>query len=121
LDAVITTIRESQSAEAALVNLRRQFNLSEEQGKAILDMRLVRLAALARSKVKEELKDVLKDIDYYHMLLADIQEIRKIIVADLLELQEKYGDPRRTDIGEDEASDFRDEDLIANEEVVVTL
>lgn len=121
LDAVITTIRESQSAEAALVNLRRQFNLSEEQGKAILDMRLARLAALERSKVEEELKDVLKYIDYYHMLLADIQEIRKIIVADLRELQEKYGDPRRTDIGEDEASDFRDEDLIANEEVVVTL
>ncbi|MGI9060509.1 MAG: DNA gyrase subunit A [Ktedonobacteraceae bacterium] len=121
LDAVITTIRESQSAEAALVNLRRQFNLSEEQGKAILDMRLARLAALERSKVEEELKDVLKYIDYYHMLLADIQEIRKIIVADLREIQEKYGDPRRTDIGEDEASDFRDEDLIPNEEVVVTL
>ena len=121
LDAVITTIRESQSAEAALVNLRRQFNLSEEQGKAILDMRLARLAALERSKVEEELKDVLQYIDYYHMLLADIQEIRKIIVADLRELQEKYGDPRRTDIGEAEAGEFRDEDLIPNEEVVVTL
>ena len=121
LDAVITTIRESQSAEAALVNLRRQFNLSEEQGKAILDMRLARLAALERSKVEDELKDVLQHIGYYHMLLSDIQEIRKIIVADLRELQEKYGDPRRSDIGEDEASDFRDEDLIPNEEVVVTL
>jgi len=121
LDAVITTIRESQSAEAALINLRRQFNLSEEQGKAILDMRLARLAALERSKVEEELKDVLKYIDYYHMLLADIQEIRKIIVADLREIQEKYGDPRRTDIGEAEAGEFRDEDLIPNEEVVVTL
>ncbi len=121
LDAVITTIRESQSAEAALINLRRQFNLSEEQGKAILDMRLARLAALERSKVEEELKDVLQFIDYYHMLLADIQEIRKIIVADLREIQEKYGDPRRTDIGEAEAGEFRDEDLIPNEEVVVTL
>jgi len=121
LDAVITTIRESQSAEAALVNLRRQFNLSEEQGKAILDMRLARLAALERSKVEDELKDVLQHIGYYHMLLSDIQEIRKIIVADLRELQEKYGDPRRTDIGEAEASDFKDEDLIPNEEVVVTL
>ena len=121
LDAVITTIRESQSAEVALVNLRRQFNLSEEQGKAILDMRLARLAALERSKVEEELKDVLQHIGYYRMLLSDIQEIRKIIVADLSELKEKYGDPRRTDLGEDEASDFKDEDLIPNEEVVVTL
>ena len=121
LDAVITTIRQSQSADAALINLRRQFNLSEEQGKAILDMRLARLAALERSKVEEELRDVLKNIDYYLMLLNDIQEIRKIIVADLRELQEKYGDARRTDIIETEASDFRHEDLIPNEEVVVTL
>ena len=121
LDAVINTIRQSQSADAALVNLQRQFNLSEEQGKAILDMRLARLAALERSKVEEELRDVLKNIDYYHMLLNDVQEIRKIIVADLRELQEKYGDARRSDIIEAEAGEFRDEDLIPNEEVVVTL
>src|SRR5438270_10389213 len=121
LDAVISTIRQSQAAEDALVNLRRQFNLSEEQGKAILDMRLARLAALERGKVEEELKDVLKNIDYYHMLLADIQEIRKIIKEDLRELKEKYGDARRTDLGEAEAGEFKDEDLIPNEEVVVTL
>ena len=121
LDAVINIIRQSQSADAALVNLQRQFNLSEEQGKAILDMRLARLAALERSKVEEELRDVLKNIDYYHMLLNDIQEIRKIITADLRELQEKYGDARRSDIIEAEAGEFRDEDLIPNEEVVVTL
>src|SRR5437667_4773636 len=112
LDAVINTIRQSQSAEVALVNLMQQFSLSEEQGKAILDMRLARLAALERSKVEEELRDVLKNIDYYHMLLADINEIRKLIKADLLELKEKYGDDRRTDIIESEAGDFKDEDLI---------
>ena len=121
LDAVISTIRQSQAAEDALVNLQRQFNLSEEQGKAILDMRLARLAALERGKVEEELKDVLKNIDYYHMLLDDIQEIRKIIKEDLRELKEKYGDARRTDLGEAEAGEFKDEDLIPNEEVVVTL
>src|SRR6266700_1412370 len=121
LDAVISTIRQSQSAEDALVNLQRQYNLSEEQGKAILDMRLARLAALERGKVEEELKDVLKNIDYYHMLLDDIQEIRKIIKEDLRELKEKYGDARRTDLGEAEAGEFKDEDLIPNEEVVVTL
>ena len=121
LDAVINTIRQSQSAEAALVNLMQQFSLSEEQGKAILDMRLARLAALERGKVEEELRDVLKNINYYYMLLADINEIRKLIKADLLELKEKYGDDRRTDIVEGEAGEFKDEDLIRNEEVVVTL
>jgi DNA gyrase subunit A len=121
LDAVINTIRQSQSAEVALVNLMQQFSLTEEQGKAILDMRLARLAALERSKVEEELRDVLKNIDYYHMLLADINEIRKLIKADLLELKEKYGDDRRTDIIEGEAAEFKDEDLIRNDEVVVTL
>ena len=121
LDTVITIIRQSQSAEAALVNLMQQFSLSEEQGKAILDMRLARLAALERSKVEEELRDVLKHIDYYNMLLADINEIRKLIKADLVELKEKYGDERRTDIVEGEAGEFKDEDLIRNDEVVVTL
>jgi len=89
LDAVINTIRQSQAADDALVNLRSQFNLSEEQGKAILDMRLARLAALERGKIEEELKDVLKNIDYYHMLLTDIGEIRKIIKDDLQELKEQ--------------------------------
>jgi len=121
LDAVINTIRQSQSGETALVNLMQQFSLSEEQGKAILDMRLARLAALERGKVEEELRDVLKNINYYYMLLADINEIRKLIKADLLELKEKYGDDRRTDIVEGEAGEFKDEDLIRNEEVVVTL
>src|SRR6266852_2610109 len=121
LDAVITTIRQSQTTEAALASLRGQFGLSEEQGKAILALTLSRLVALERQKVDEEYKDVLKSIDYYHMLLADISEIRKLIKEDLYELKEKYGDPRRTDIEEAEAGEFRDEDLIPNEEVVVTL
>src|SRR5258708_17157083 len=121
LDAVITTIRESASAEVALTNLMQQFSLSEEQGNAILDMRLARLAALERSKVEEELRDGLINIDYYHMLLADINEIRKLIKADLQELKGKYGDARRTDIGDAEAGEFKEEDLIRNDEVVVTL
>lgn len=121
LDAVITTIRQSQTTEAALASLREQFGLSEEQGKAILALTLSRLVALERQKVDEEYKDVLKSIDYYHLLLADISEIRKLIKEDLYELKEKYGDPRRTDIEEAEAGEFREEDLIPNEEVVVTL
>ncbi len=121
IDAVITTIRQSQTTEAAQASLRAQFGLSEEQAKAILALTLSRLVSLERQKVEEEFKDVLKSIDYYRMLLADISEIRKLIKEDLLELKEKYGDPRRTDIEEVEAGEFREEDLIPNEEVVVTL
>src|SRR6266567_1259320 len=122
LDVIIAVIRQSQSTEAELnIKLQQQFNFSEAQAKAILDMRLARLSALERARVEEELKDVLKNIDYYKMLLADINEIRKLIKEDLRELQEKYGDARRTDIVEAEAGEFRDEDLIPNEEVVVTL
>ena len=122
LDAVIATIRQAQVTEAEInVNLQKRFNLSEIQAKAILDMRLARLAAMERQRIEEELRDVLKNIDYYHMLLADIGEIRKLIKADMDELKEKYGDARRTDLGETEAGEFKDEDLIPNEEVVVTL
>ncbi len=122
LDAVINTIRQSQRDTAGLTEeLQQQFGFSQEQAKAVLDMRLASLAALQRQKVEEELRDVLKHIDYYHMLLSDINEIRKLIKQDLQELKEKYGDARRTEITEAEAGEFRDEDLIPNEEVVVTL
>ncbi len=122
LDAVIATIRQSRSAyEDGLISLRQQFGLSEEQAKAILDMRLARLASMERQKIEDELKDVLKNITYYQMLLSDINEIRHLIKEDLKELKEKYGDARRTEIVEAEAGDFKDEDLIPNEEAVVTL
>ncbi len=122
LDAVIRIIRASRSETAGLVEeLRTQFGFSEEQAKAVLDLRLARLAALERQKLEDELRDVLQHIDYYLLLLSDINEIRKLIRADLVELKEKYGDARRSDIIESEASEFRTEDLIPNEEVVVTL
>jgi DNA gyrase subunit A len=122
LDAVIATIRASQRETAGLAEeLQQKFSFSPEQAKAVLDMRLASLAALQRQKIEDELKDVLQHIDYYNMLLADINEIRKLIKADLQELKEKFGDARRSVIEETEASVFLDEDLIRNEEVVVTL
>ncbi len=122
LDALISTIRSSQRDTAGLTEeLRQQFGFSEEQAKAVLDIRLARLAALERKKIDEELKEILKNIEYYQLLLSDINEIRKIIKDDLQHLKEKYGDARRSEIIEDEASDFKDEDLIPNEEAVVTL
>jgi DNA gyrase subunit A len=122
LDAIINIIRSSRSAyDDGLVALREQFGFSDEQGRAILDMRLARLASMERQKIEDELNDVLQRIEYYHMLLSDINEIRALIKADLNELKEKYGDPRRTEIVEAEIGDFKYEDLIPNEETVVTL
>jgi DNA gyrase subunit A len=122
LDVIIHTIRQSQRDTAGLAEeLREHFAFSEEQAKAVLEMRLASLAALQRQKIEDELKDVLQHIDYYLMLLSDIHEIRKLIKKDLEELKEKYGDVRRTEIQEMEASDFKEEDLVPNEEVVVTL
>lgn len=122
LDAIINIIRASRSAyDDGLVQLREQFGFSDEQGRAILDMRLARLASMERQKIEDELNDVLQRIEYYHMLLSDINEIRALIKKDLGELKEKYGDPRRTEIVEAEIGDFKYEDLIPNEETVVTL
>jgi DNA gyrase subunit A len=122
LDALISTIRNSQRDTAGLTEeLRMQFGFSEEQAKAVLDIRLARLAGLERRKVEEELAELLKTIAYLQMLLSDINELRKIIKEDLAYLKEKYGDARRTELTEDEAGIFKDEDLIPNEEAVITI
>jgi DNA gyrase subunit A len=121
LDAVIETIRRSQNRETASTNLQTRFKLSEEQAKAILDMQLGRLAALERRKIAEELAEVKTNIARFQKILANIAEVRALIKADLAELKEKYGDPRRTEIADTEATEFTEEDLIPNDEVVVTL
>jgi DNA gyrase subunit A len=121
LDAVIETIRRSQNRDTASSNLQKQFKFSEEQAKAVLDMQLGRLAALERRKVQEELAEVNRSIARFQRILANISEVRALIKQDLVELREKYGDPRRSEIVESEVSEFSEEDLIPNDEVVVTL
>ena len=121
LDAVIDTIRRSQNRDTASNNLQTRFKLTEEQAKAVLDMQLGRLAALERRKIQDELAEVKKTIARLQQILSNIAEIRALIKQDLAELKEKYGDPRRTEIIEAEATDFTEEDLIPNDEVVVTL
>jgi DNA gyrase subunit A len=121
LDEIIEAIRRSQSTETASHNLQTKFKLSEEQAKAVLDMRLARLAALERRKITEELAEVKKNISYFQKVLANISEVRGLIKQDLVDLKEKYGDPRRTEIQDAEAGEFTEEDLIPNEEIVVTL
>lgn len=121
LDEVIETIRRSQSSETAQRNLESRFSLSELQARAILDMRLGRLAALERKKITDELTEVRTTIAHLETILADIVQVRNLIKDDLKELREKYGDPRRTEIQNDEASEFTEEDLIPNDEMIVTL
>lgn len=121
LDEIITTIRRSQSAEAARTNLMKNFNLSQTQAQAILDMQLRRLAALERNKVTEEYTQVLKTIAYLEDLLANPRKILFLIKEEMAELEAKYGDPRRTEIVAEEVEQFREEDLIAHQRVVLTL
>ena len=120
LDAVITTIRESRTADIARERLMEGFKLSEKQAQAILDLRLQRLTGLEREKIEEEYQEVLKMIDWLKSVLADEGKIDKIIKDELLAVREKYGDERRTEITID-TSEINVEDLIAQEDVVITL
>jgi DNA gyrase subunit A len=121
LDEVIETIRRSRSSETAMNNLISRFKLSDVQARAILDMRLGRLAAMERQKITDELVEVRQTIEHLEGILSDISEIRNLIKADLTDLRDKYGDPRRTEIQAAEASEFTEEDLIPNDEMIVTL
>ncbi|MBI2863000.1 MAG: DNA gyrase subunit A [Chloroflexi bacterium] len=121
LDEVITTIRRSQSAEAARTNLIRGFRLTEIQAQAILDMQLRRLAALERKKILDEYADVIKTIAQLEDLLANPRKVLQLAKKELGELKEKYGDPRRTRIMADETGEFTEEDLIPDQEVVITM
>ena len=120
LDAVIALIRRAQSPDEARVGLMRQFSLSEIQANAILDMRLQRLTQLERTKLIEEYQEVLKQIEYLKSVLASEALVRTIIKDELTEIREAYKDERRTQIVKEEA-EISLEDLIAEEEVVVTI
>ncbi len=121
LDAVIRTIRESNDAEQAKANLVERFKLTEIQAQAILDMQLRRLAALERQKIEEEYKEVLATIARFEDLLAHPKKVLALIKDDLGELADKYGDARRTRIVNDVAEDFRDEDLVPDEAVLISI
>lgn len=121
LDAVIQTIRQSPDAETARVRLVERFKLTELQAQAILDMQLRRLAALERQKIEEEYQEVRNRIGYLEDLLASPQKILALIKEEMQKLSEKYGDPRRTRIAADAREDFSEEDLVADEPVLITL
>ena len=120
IDAVIETIKKSRDTETARINLMKKFKLSEIQAKAILDMRLQRLTGLERKKIEDEYKETIKLIERLRGILDNERTRNKIIKEELLALKEKYGDERRTEIIKD-YKEFALEDIIAEEDVVVTI
>ncbi len=121
IEAVIKTIREAEDADAAKTNLMKRFKLSELQAQAILDMQLRRLAALERWKIEEEHKQVRGIIEHLEDLLAHPKKILALIQSDLNELTEKFGDDRRTQISAEAKEDIHEEDLVADEAVLISL
>jgi DNA gyrase subunit A len=120
LDAVIALIRASQTPDEARTGLMESFGLSEIQAKAILDMRLQRLTGLERDKIKAEYAELMKLIDFLNSILADESKRMDIIKDELREIKEKFGDEPRSQIVY-AASDFRIEDTIPDENVVITI
>ncbi|NLN95544.1 MAG: DNA gyrase subunit A [Bacteroidales bacterium] len=120
LDEVIALIRASQTPDEAKNGLMQEFGLTEVQAKAILDMRLQRLTGLERGKIKEEYEELMKQIEYLKSLLADEGLRMELIKNELIEIRDKYGDEPKTDIVYS-AKDFRIEDTIANESMVVSI
>ncbi|MEM7128335.1 MAG: DNA gyrase subunit A [Chloroflexota bacterium] len=120
LDEVIQTIRSSQSVEDARTQLMSRFGLSEVQAQAILDMQLRRLAALERQKIEDEYQEIMARIAYLEDLLAHPQKIRALVREDILDLKERFGDERRTQIVAGANGDFNEEDLITQENVFIS-
>ncbi|MES2631182.1 MAG: DNA gyrase subunit A [Patescibacteria group bacterium] len=121
IDEVIALIRASKTSEEAQLGLMKKFDLSEIQAQAILAMQLRRLTGLERDKIEEELRQLLELIAELERILGDEQEILRIIKEELLEVKEKYGDDRRSQIINHEMGKFSDEELIPEEESVVLL
>lgn len=121
LDAIIKTIRASRDGDEAKTNLVEKFDLTPVQAQAILDMQLRRLAALERQKVEDELKETIKMIKGYEALLSEPKLIMEAVKEELLALKEKYKEERRTKVVKGKVGEMSDEDLIADEKVLVTL
>ncbi len=121
IDEVIATIRASETTDEAQANLIKKFGLSDIQAKAILSMQLRTLAGLERKKIEDELAELLKTIAELESILADEKRILKIVKDEFLALKKQYSDDRRTRIVPQELGRLSDEDLVPDEQVVVTL
>ena len=120
IDEIIAIIRGSQTPDIAKQALMERFGLSDVQAQAIIDMRLRALTGLERHKIEEEYADLLKRIEYYHEVLASREMRLGIVKAETMEIKEKYGDERRTEIVMS-AEEFNPEDFYADDEMVITI
>ncbi len=120
IDEVIRLIKGSDASDDAIIALSKAFNFSEEQGKAILEMRLQRLTGLEIVKIKSEIEELQKNISYLQSIIDDREILKKEIIDELIAIKATYDNPRRTKI-EDSFASLTDTDLIPDEEVVVTL
>ena len=121
LDEVIATIRAAADTDTAGQQLQEKFGLSDRQAKAILALTLARLTRLEREKIDKEYEEVIRTIAYLESILASEHKVRMLIAEEMAEISKKYGDDRRTEISEQDATELTAEDLIPKEEVVVTL
>jgi len=121
LDEVIKTIRAAADTDTAANELQTKFGLSERQARAVLALTLGRLTRLERHKIDEEYEEVIKTIAYLESVLASDQKVRLLIRDEMDDLAKKFGDDRRTEVSEQEATELSAEDLVPKEEVVVTL
>lgn len=121
IDAVIDTIRKSQTQETALANLQTRFKLTEIQARAILAMQLRTLAGLERKKIEDEYKELQALIKRLEEILSSEANILKVIKEELVELRDKYGDARKTKILKSAVGKFSEEDLVPNERIIITL
>ena len=121
IDEVITLIKRAKDADEAKGKLMARFKLSDLQATAILDMQLRRLAALERQKIEDELEMIRETIEYLEDLLAHPEKILKVIKEELTKLKEKYGDTRKTRVYKSKVGELSDEQLIPNEETIITM
>ncbi|MDD7693498.1 MAG: DNA gyrase subunit A [Lactobacillaceae bacterium] len=121
IDEIIKIIRNSQTSEIAKNELIQNYGLSDRQSQAILDMRLVRLTGLEREKIEAEYKKLMDAIADYKDILAHDERIHQIIYDELMEIQRKFGDKRRTELQVGDITNIEDEDLIEEEDIIVTL
>ncbi|AKS65946.1 DNA gyrase subunit A [Staphylococcus coagulans] len=121
IDEIITIIRESETDKVAMESLQSRFELSERQAQAILDMRLRRLTGLERDKIENEYNELLAYIEELEAILADEEKLLALVREELTEIKEKYGDDRRTEIQLGGIDQLEDEDLIPEEQIVITL
>jgi len=121
IDEIINIIRNSQTSEVAKNELMNNYGLSDRQAQAILDMRLVRLTGLEREKIEDEYQKLMAAIADYKYILAHRERINQIIYDELMEIQKRFGDERRTELQVGDITNIEDEDLIEEEDIIVAL